>query len=212
MALVAGPALVAIDPGFVPGPLIVVGQIVSLRNVMVERHHTDRQAVRRCAIGLPFGLVAGLAVLAVASDQVIALFVGSFAAASAISLLCGLRIPRSPRVEVATGTAVAFSSVTAALPGPAFVLTFSEMKPATLRGTVGSVFFMVAVTGMIGFVATGEFGRHEIELIGWLLPGILLGLNLARFVRPFLDRTWFRSAVLLIALAGGVALIFHQLL
>ena len=185
---------------------------MSLRNVIVERHHTDRVAVRRCAIGLPFGLAAGLAVLAVASDDVIALFVGSFAAAGAISLLCGLRIPRSPRVEVATGTAVAFSSVTAALPGPAFVLTFSEMKPATLRGTVGSVFFMVAVTAMTGFVVTGEFGRHELELIGWLIPGILLGLNLARFVRPLLDRAWFRPAVLLIALAGGVALILRQLL
>lgn len=208
----AGPALVAIDPGFAPGPLIVVGQVVGIRNVIVERSHTDRQAVRRCAIGLPFGLAAGLAVLAVASDRVIALFVGSFAAAGAISLLCGLQIRRSPRVEVATGTAVAFSSVTAALPGPAFALTFSEMKPATLRGTVGSVFFMVAVMAMIGLVATGEFGGHEIELIGWLIPGILLGLALARFVRPFLDRSWFRPAVLLVAFAGGIALILRQLL
>lgn len=207
----AGPALVAIDPGFAPGPLIVGSQIVGLRNVIVERNHTDRTAVRRCAIGLPFGLAAGLAVLAVANDRVIALLVGSFAAAGAISLLLGLQVTRSPRIEVATGTAVAFSSVTAALPGPAFALTFSEMKPATLRGTVGSVFFMVAVAAMIGLLATGEFGGHELELIGWLIPGILLGLGLARFVRPFLDRAWFRPAVLLVALAGGIALILRQL-
>ena len=208
----AGPALVAIDPAFAPGPLIVVGQVVGLRNVIVERNHTDRVAVRRCATGLPFGLAAGLAVLAVASDKVVALLVGSFATAGAISLLCGFRIPRSPRIEVATGTAVAFSSVTAALPGPAFALTFSEMKPATLRGTVGSVFFMVAVIAMAGLVATGEFGGHELELIAWLVPGIILGLGLARFVRPYLDRAWFRPAVLLVAFAGGVALILRQIL
>lgn len=202
----------AIDPGFAPGPLIVVGQIVGIRNVIVERSHTDRQAVRRCAIGLPFGLAGGLAVLAVVSDDVIALFVGSFAAAGAVSLLCGFRIRRSPRVEVATGSAVAFASITAALPGPAFALTFSEMKPTTLRGTVGSVFLMVAVLAMIGLIATGEFGRHELELVGWLIPGILLGLGLARFVRPFVDRTWFRPAVLVVALAGGIALILRQLL
>lgn len=202
----------AIDPSFAPGPLIVVGQIVGLRNVIVERDHTDRLAVRRCAVGLPFGLVAGLAVLTVVSDRVIALFVGSFAAAGAISLLLGIRIRRSPRVEVATGTAVAFSSVTAALPGPAFALTFSEMKPAALRGTVGTVFFMVAVIAMGGLIATGEFGLYELELVGWLIPGILLGLSLARFVRPFVDRAWFRPAVLLVAFAGGVALILRQLL
>ena len=208
----SGPALVAIDPGFAPGPLIVVGQIVGLRNVIAERDHTDRQAVRRCAIGLPFGLAAGLAILATVGDRVIALFVGGFAAVGAVSLLFGFRIRRSPRVEVLTGSAVAFSSVTAALPGPAFALTFSEMKPATLRGTVGSVFFMVAVTAMIGLIATGEFGGEELELIGWLIPGILLGLVLARYVRPFLDRAWFRPTVLVVAFAGGIALILRQLL
>ena len=212
MALVAGPALVAIDPSFAPGPLIVVAQIVGVRNVIVERSHIDRRAVGRCAIGLPFGLAAGLVVLSMVSGDVIALLVGSLAAAGALSLLCGLRIARSPRVEVATGAAVAFSSMTAALPGPAFVVTFSDMKPATLRGTVGSVFFMVAVAAMIGLLATGEFGFYEIELIGWLVPGIFLGLFLARFVRPFLDRAWFRPAVLLVALSGGLALILRQVL
>lgn len=202
----------AIDPSFAPGPLIVVGQVVGIRNVIVERKHTDRQAVRRCAFGLPFGLAAGLVVLAMVSDEVIALLVGGLAAAGALSLLCGFRIARAPRVEVATGVAVAFSSVTAALPGPAFVLTFSDMKPATLRGTVGSVFFMVAATAMIGLLATGEFGSRELELIGWLIPGIILGLFLARFVRPLLDRAWFRPAVLLVALAGGIALILRHLI
>ncbi len=146
------------------------------------------------------------------SDKVIALLVGSLAAAGALSLLCGFQIARTPRVEVATGMAVGFSSMTAALPGPAFVLTFSEMKPATLRGTVGTVFFVVAVAAMIGLLATGEFGIYEAELIGWLIPGIILGLFLARFVRPLLDRAWFRPAVLLVALSGGIALILRQVL
>ena len=210
--MVAGPALVAIDPGFAPGPLIAVGQIVGVRNVIVEHSHTDRQAVRRCAFGLPFGLAAGLVVLAMVSDEVISLLVGSLAAAGALSLLFGLRITRTPRVEVATGMGVGFSSMTAALPGPAFVLTFSDMKPATLRGTFGTLYFMVAVAAMIGLVATGEFGLYEVELIGWLIPGIILGLFLARFVRPLLDRAWFRPAVLLVALTSGVALILRQLI
>ena len=102
--------------------------------------------------------------------------------------------------------------MTAALPGPPFVVTFSDMKPATMRGTIGTVFLLTAVAAMIGLIATGEFGSYEVELIGWLIPGIILGLFLARFVRPFLDRTWFRPAVLLVAFAGGLALILRQVL
>ena len=81
-----------------------------------------------------------------------------------------------------------------------------------MRGTVGSVFLMAAIVAMIGLLATGEFGLYEVELVGWLIPGIILGLFSARFVRPFLDRTWFRPAVLFVALAGGIALILRQVL
>ena len=210
-ALVAGPALVAIDPGFAPGPLMVIGQIVGLRHAIVERRHTDRRAVRHCVLGLPFGLAAGLAVLTAISDKMLGLLIGSLTAAAAISLLCGLRIRRTPSVEVATGFATAFASVTAALPGPPLVLTFSDMKPATLRGTFATFVLMVAAAGLIGLVVTDEFGRHELELTAWLVPGVVLGLTAARFVRPYVDRSWFRPAVLIVALAGGIALILRQL-
>ena len=210
-ALVAGPALVAIDSGFAPGPLIVVGQIVGLRHFYVEREHTDRRAVRHCAIGLPFGLAAGLAVLTTISEQMLGLLIGAVAAAAAISLLCGLRIRRNAPVEAATGLAAAFTSVTAGLPGPPLVLSFSDMKPATLRGTVATFVLLVAIAAVVGLVAADEFGRREIELTGWLIPGVVFGLVISRFVRPHMDRTWFRPAVLIVALTGAIALILRQL-
>lgn len=190
---------------------MVIGQIVGLRHAIVERRHTDRRAVRHCVLGLPFGLAAGLAVLTAISDKMLGLLIGSLTAAAAISLLCGLRIRRTPSVEVATGFATAFASVTAALPGPPLVLTFSDMKPATLRGTFATFVLMVAAAGLIGLVVTDEFGRHELELTAWLVPGVVLGLTAARFVRPYVDRSWFRPAVLIVALAGGIALILRQL-
>ncbi len=211
LALVAAPALVAIDPGFAPGPLIVVGQIVGLRHFIVEREHTDRGAVRHCLIGLPFGLAGGLVVLTAISDRTLGLLIGGVTAFTAVSLLSGLQVRRSAPTEVATGVAAAFTSITAGLPGPPLVLSFSDMKPSTLRGTVASFVLLVAVSGIIGLIATGEYGRHEVELTGLLIPGILVGLVVSRFVRPHLDNSWFRPVVLLVALAGGVALILRQL-
>ncbi len=211
-ALVSGPALVAVDPGFAPGPLIVVGQIVGLRHTVAERRHTDRRAVRHCVYGLPLGLAAGLAVLLAISEDVLAFLIGGVTAVAAISLLCGIRVRRSTPVEIATGAGATFTSVTAGLPGPPLVLTFSDMKPATMRGTVGTFFLLVAITAAIALVVADEFGGREVGLTGWLIPGVLIGLVASRYVRPLLDRAWFRPAVLIVAFAGGIALILRQLL
>jgi len=115
LTLVAGPALIAIDPAFAPGPFLLAGQLVGVRHIYAERRHLDREAYRRCVIGF-----------------------------------CTL-------------------------------------------------------------LATDNFGRHEATLSAWLVPGVLAGLAAARWVRPLVDRTWLRPAVLWIALAGGLALVVRQL-
>lgn len=210
--LIAGPALVAIDPDFAPGPILLAGQVVGLRHALMERAHTDREAFRRCVVGLPVGLAAGIATLSMVSDRVLAIVVGSVTAAAAALLLAGARVSRTPRTDVAAGGATAFASVTAGLPGPPLVLNFSDMTPSQMRGTSSSFILVVAVTGVTGLVLAGEFAGEESMLTLRLLPGIALGMFAARFARPYLDRSWFRPAVLFIAMLGALALVGRQLL
>lgn len=211
LALIAGPLLVSIDGGFAPGPLLVAGQIISLRHILAERQQSDRAAFIHCLWGLPLGLIGGLVVLQAVSDRTLAILVGSMTALAAVALLAGLDVARTRTIDVAAGAACTFASVTAGLPGPPLAITFSDMKPATMRSTTAMFVLAVAISGFVGLVLTGNFGRHEVNLLGWLLPGILLGLVGARWVRPLVDRRWFRPAVLTIALLGGLALVTRQL-
>lgn len=209
--LVAGPALVALDADFAPGPLLLAGQVVGVRHALMERAHTDRGALRRCVIGLPLGLVAGIATVSMVSDRTLAIVVGSVTAVAAGLILAGAGVRRTPRTDVAAGGATAFASVTAGLPGPPLVLNFSEMTPSEMRGTSSSYILVVAVTGIAGLALAGEFGTDETMLTARLLPGIAVGMVAARFARPFLDRSWFRPAVLVIAMLGALALVARQL-
>lgn len=211
LALVAGPVLVSIDGGFAPGPLLLAGQLIGIRHIVAERQHADRSAFRHCLWGLPVGLFVGLAVLVTVSDRMLAILVGSMTAIAALALLGGLRVTRTRTVEVAAGAACTFASVTAGLPGPPLVIAFADMPPATMRSTTSTFVFAVATTGFVGLLITGNFGTDELRLLGWLLPGLLIGLGSARFVRPLIDRNWFRPTVLTIALLGGLALIARQL-
>ena len=211
MGLVAGPVLIGVDSGFAPGPLLVAGQIVGLRHILMERQSLDQATLRRCLLGLPPGVAAALLVLSLVSDRVLALLIGGFTAAAAIAILTGRQVARRPSVDVVTGSAVAFAGVTAGLPGPPVVVAFHDMSPTVMRSTASAYMLTVAVVGVTGLALTGGFGAREVGLTAGMLPGIALGLVAARWLRPVLDRSWFRTVVLLAAAAGGLGLMIRQL-
>jgi len=206
LTLVAGPVVLAIEPAFAPAPLMVAGQVIGLRHVMVDFSHIDRGTFKRATIGMPLGLALGLVVLSLMSEKALSISIGLATAAAAAALLTGLRVTNTPRVDAMGGAGIAFCSVTAALPGPPAVIAFSSMVAATMRATVAAMIIVIAAASSVGLAFTGRFGRRELELLAILMPGVLLGLVAARYVRPHIDRQWFRPAVLVFALIGGLAL------
>ncbi|MEM9132335.1 MAG: sulfite exporter TauE/SafE family protein [Actinomycetota bacterium] len=212
MALVAAPILAGVDPGFTPAPLMLATQLISARHVVAERHSTDREAVRRCLLGLPIGVAAALLLLSVIDDSSMALFIGAATAAACALLLIGLHPPRTERTEMAGGAAIAFAAVAAGLPGPPGVVTFNDLTPSALRGTLSTYMAFVVAVGLTGLLITGALRPDDLLLIGYLLPGILIGLVASRYLRHHLDRTWFRPVVLVVAMCGGLAVVARELL
>ena len=86
------------------------------------------------------------------------------------------------------------------------------MKPSTMRPTASLLILSVASIGFVTLLASGNFGSREFELLLLLLPGVVAGLVASRWVRPHLDKAWFRPLVLVIALVGGLALVARQIL
>lgn len=212
LGLVAAPALVAIDPAFAPGPLLLAGQIVGTRHVMAEFRQADLDAWKRGLLGVPVGVVGALLVLEMMSDKLLAIMVGSLTAMAATMLLLGWNLARTPKAETTAGAVCAFSSLTAALPGPPLVCVYSDMKPNMMRPTASLLILSVAAIGFFTLLASGNFGSHEFELLLLLLPGVIIGLIASRWVRPHLDQPWFRPLVLIIALVGGLALTARQII
>ena len=123
-----------------------------------------------------------------------------------MSLLAGFSVQRTPAIEVATGAATAFAAITAGLPGPPFVVSFSDLRPSAMRATSASFIMIIVVIGFFSLILTGNFAGEEFRLLALLVPGTLGGLFASRYVRPYLDREWFRPTVLVVACLGGIAL------
>ncbi len=211
LSLVAAPALVTIDPTFIPGPLLIVGQIVGIRHIIVEGKHIDWRAIRHALWGLPLGIAGGLAVVELVPVGILAILVGALTAVSALVLLAGFRLRQTRRSEIAGGLTCSFGGMAASLPGAPLGICFSEMRPTVLRSTSSLYIGIVGVVGIGLLAARGRFGLHELTLVGYMVPGMFIGLAISRLVRPMLDRSWFRPAVLSVALAGGLSLLISQL-
>lgn len=211
IGLVAGPALLAVDPAFLPGPVILATLILTARHLIVDGRHVDRATVTRAYLGVPFGLAAGLTVVSLADEAMMRLVVGGAIVLAAGLLLAGVQVRRSNRTDVVGGGAFSFSLIAAGIPGPAAAVAFNDLQPAVYRGTVGFLGIPVSVASVGLLAAAGEFGRHELELAAWMLPGIAVGLVAGRWVRPYVDNVWFRPALLWLALIGGAAVVVRQL-
>ena len=74
-----------------------------------------------------------------------------------------------------------------------------------------STIFTVSLIAALSLALSGNFGGDEAELLGLLMPGVVGGLVATRWTRPLIERRWFRPAVLLVALAGGIVLLLRQL-
>ena len=103
LGLVAAPALVAIDPAFAPGPLLLAAQVVGARHVIAEYEAADLAAWKRGLIGVPVGVVGAILVLETVSDTLLAVMVGSLTALAAAMLLLGWNLARTPRAETTRG-------------------------------------------------------------------------------------------------------------
>lgn len=211
LGLVASPVLLSIDPSFAPGPLLLGGLVVGARHMTAEWSELDRPTLRRTLVGLPFGALGALTVLQVMAADTLSLLIGFLIVAAALFLLSGVHAPRSGAGDVLTGAASAFTSITAALPGPPLVIGLADLKPGCLRCTVSVFVAATSAVAFVGLVLIDRFGSREAALLALMLPGLVAGVFASRWTRPLLDRHWFRPAILVLSLGGGAALVLQQL-
>ncbi len=211
MGLVAGPVLLSIDTDFAPGPMLVAGVVIAGRHLTMEWGDLDRSAFRRSMFGAPVGAVAALLVLSVMSTEALALTIGVLICVMCAALLAGVSLRRTDRTDVITGAGAAFTSLAAALPGPPLVIGFHDLDPKAMRCTVSLFITAMSAFALVSLAAIGRFGGREATLLALMVPGVAAGVVLSRWTRPWLDRAWFRPAVLVLAFLGGAALVVSQM-
>ena len=210
-SLVSAPILAAIDPVFVPAPIILNAQVVGIRNAIADRASFDVGVWRRGLAGAPIGLVVGALVQSWADDRALAIAIGLLTAAAAIALLSGLRAPRTKTADVGVGAVATSFMLIAGLAGPPAAIGYAEMSPPQLRANFATMMLCITPFGFAILASAGRFGLDEIIAASILLPGVFAGIAVGTRLRPRVEGPRFRAIVLWIAFAGAVALVIGRL-
>ena len=209
--LVAGPALTVIEPELLPGPMLAMAMVVNVRNAVADRQSTHVVAWKRALLGAPLGLGLGAVVLSFTNVKTLSLLVSFFVLGAVALQLSGLKPPSGTISDYIAGTATAFSSTVAALPGPMFVVFHGHRPPGTVRGTLASFMLLVTPAILLFLAIDGRFGFRQFALAVALAPGMFLGLLLGKALRPRISIDRFRVIILSVASLSAVAVIIRTI-
>lgn len=205
ITLVAAPVLLAVDPAFVPLPLILGGAVVGIRNVTMEFAGFDARRWRRCLLGAPVGLVLGELALANLSERGLTAAIGLLVVISVGAMASGWQPRRRSWTSVLAGLLVAFSLRVAALPGPPYAILHHDDPPEVLRPNISALVLVLGGTISIRLLVGGEVTGADLGRVVLVMGSALVGLLLAPPLRRWVDSGWFRPALLSVCGLGGLA-------
>ncbi|WP_428485861.1 TSUP family transporter [Rhodopila sp.] len=207
LALLVVPILALLDPGFIPGPMLLAGTVLTAMTAYQERDAIDRKGLAISLLGLLVGTVIGAVSLQYAAGPNVQRVFGAVILVAVLISVLGSHVVPNTRNLIMGGGAAGVMGTMVGIHGPPISLVFQGAEPRVARAMLGA-FFTIAYLGSVAALALdGLFGRAGVERAVVLLPGVGIGLALAPVVRRCVNRRRLRVAILAVAAISGVLLV-----
>ena len=210
MGLLASPILILIDPGFVPGPILLATTVLTVLLVYRERTAIDFHGIQWAMVGRLVGTVLASAILLVVSADQLVLLIGVFILSAVGMSLSGFRFDPIRPVLVVAGMLSGLLGTVASVGGPPMALVYQHAEGARIRSTMSGFFLLGTILSLGALWYVGRFGVHEIQLTLVMLPSVLTGFVLSKWTAVYVDRGYVRPAVLSVAAGAGLLVIIRQ--
>ena len=210
MGLLASPILILIDPGFVPGPILLSTTVLTVLLVYRERTAIDFHGIQWAMVGRFVGTVLASAILLVVSAEQLVLLIGVFILSAVGMSLSGFRFDPIRPVLVVAGMLSGLLGTVASVGGPPMALVYQHAAGARIRSTMSGFFLLGTILSLGALWYVGRFDAYEIQLTLVMLPSVLTGFVLSKWTAVYVDRGYVRPAVLSVAAGAGLLVIIRQ--
>ncbi len=175
------------------------------------KHDQDKTQVRRFLlasfVGAPFGLLAFI----YADQNALKVFLGLGVLLGVILLVRGRDLTNAHiSLDWSMGVISGFLLTSTSTNGPplVFALQARKSEPQVFRATLNMIFLVSGVYGLVLFAAFGEIATSDLWLAAAVLPSMVIGVSIGKFIRNRLDPNRFRIAVLVLLTVAGISSVY----
>ena len=206
-AMIAVPLLSLVNPDLAPVPQLLVILPITFVMAWREREAMDLKGVSWIIVGRFPGLALGIALLAVATQRTLDLFIGVVVLAAVIIVATGFHLRRAPTTKFAAGVTSGTTGVVASIGGPPVALLYSDQEAATVRATLAAVFTIGVSLSTTARVATGNVTAQDVRVALVLFPAVVAGYLVSVRYKDRIPEGTVRTAILIVSAIAAIALI-----
>ncbi|WP_319782327.1 sulfite exporter TauE/SafE family protein [Oceanisphaera sp. IT1-181] len=210
--LLAAPLLYLIDPAYVPGPVLMLGWLLSVVVVFKQRHSLNfRRVLPAIVARLPGSWCGALLLVSIASWQ-LSLFFGS---ALLLAVWLSLRRYSLPLNGVNLTVAGFLSGVlgtATSVGGPPIALLYQHEARLTARNEIAAFFLVGTPLSLLMLWWQGGASVLGFSLIVKMLPGVIIGFWLSRHLERVVSVESARPAILLVSAISAIVVLIQGIL
>ncbi len=200
------PILTILNPDLTPIPQLILALPLATTIALRERRHLDLSGAAWVIAGrFPGGLCGALLLGALASrtlDAVIAFVV----LGATVTVASGWSIRRTSFTEFLVGITSGITGTISAIGGPPVALLYHDSPGPTIRSTLSTIFIIGLLINLGTLAAFGEIHVSDLKAAAILLPGMLVGLTLSKYLAARFDDRVLRRLILVTATVASIGL------
>lgn len=210
-AMFCAPIAVLLFPELVPGPLLALSFPLAL--MAAAREYPDiNWGVAGAAIGgRMLGTLLAAACLAVLSVSTLSVLFACLILLGVASSMSGWRVAPSRPATAIAGVASGLMGTITSAGGPPFAIALQNLPPASLRATLGCVFFAGSAISLLALAGVGQLGWSHMVLSLVLMPWMFAGFLVSNSLAKHLSRRFSRWFLLAMAAFAAFAILFQIL-
>jgi len=205
------PLLVLIDPGFIPGPLLLSALVLTGLMAFRDQHSIHLRGVAWAVPGRILGSIGGAFLLGIIPSEKMGILFGGMVFLAILLSLSGIHLKLTGGNIFSAGTLSGLMGTTSAIGGAPMALVYQHREAPEIRGTLSGIFVFGTIISLFTLAVIGRFGLPEVKRAIILLPGVLSGFLLSGALNKILDKKFIRPLILGVSATAGAIVIIKSI-